>query len=490
MGVGGLAQGTIRQKSSQSCLRSLRTRAWLCPNRGTAPTIAIRRQGLAGPESGLHAVTVTSVTPLSAKSCSRTRRSRVERTGLAAITGATEVLLPVPRGFRGQTPFLAVVSQRVEIKGLMVRSNVATSRKKIGKCPLFVLHARKGAGIIAISMEWMGWEAHPDRHAVSRFFGLTGGFRSLHCSLNSGNIVTWIADKPRRGSVAHRSPPQPVPPPRHFLCARVTRPRPKHSASLSTDLNDDPSTSRPVEFAEVDRLPRPQDEASILDQDLLATADEGTLGVCVRIPFRVPETRIGPWHHFIEGEKDIVNHVRIGVLVDRHGGGGMGAEDDDVAVSNARVSNRFLHPCRDVNHLGPASGADTEFPLSYSHRNSPPATRSHTTVFRIPGTPSPDPWHFPLCTNGMAGEQEEPKGSTLNSLRGFGRVCDLGGAEVTTRQYGTLCSLSHSAVMLLVQSEKCRGLGGRVPEDGHSPVRLGITSARPRRFRATGSGRA
>jgi hypothetical protein len=81
--------------------------------------------------------------------------------------------------------------------------------------------------------------------------------------LNSGIDFPYCFkrhNKPRRGSVVHRSPPQPVPPPRHFFCAA-----PHGAPGLATEAqrmrrgdSARPDGGTPAEDAKTSlRCPRP-----------------------------------------------------------------------------------------------------------------------------------------------------------------------------------------------------------------------------------------
>jgi hypothetical protein len=71
-------------------------------------------------------------------------------------------------------------------------------------------------------------------------------------------------------------------------------------------------------------LPGAQDQNAVFDEDLLAAADERTLGMGIGVALGVTKAGIGSRDHLVEGQKDIVDHVRIGVLIDRDRGGRMG----------------------------------------------------------------------------------------------------------------------------------------------------------------------
>ena len=64
------------------------------------------------------------------------------------------------------------------------------------------------------------------------------------------------------------------------------------AVSLAADLYDYASASWPVELAEVDPLPRPEDQAAVLDEDLFAAPDERALAVRVGVPFAVAIARV------------------------------------------------------------------------------------------------------------------------------------------------------------------------------------------------------
>ena len=97
------------------------------------------------------------------------------------------------------------------------------------------------------------------------FFRLTGLCQDvifLFCSLRKRIDTPSGVDRPRRGSVVHRSPPQPVPPPRPFYARSRINAVNSHSLRAATwnflftaDLNYDFSASGAVEFTEENALP-------------------------------------------------------------------------------------------------------------------------------------------------------------------------------------------------------------------------------------------
>jgi hypothetical protein len=85
----------------------------------------------------------------------------------------------------------------------------------------------------------MGWEVHPETCTIClacltyESEGYVGLFKFIE--------RVYYLIKPRRGSVVHRSPPQPVPPPRHFYFHRRRgrlafryRPNPRNKSTESS----------------------------------------------------------------------------------------------------------------------------------------------------------------------------------------------------------------------------------------------------------------
>lgn len=101
-----------------------------------------------------------------------------------------------------------------------------------------------------------------------------------------------------------------------------------------------------------------------------------------------------------------------------------------------------------------------------------------------PGTLSPDPWHFALFASSMVAEEGDASVLTASPM-----PPDCRGARVACQQSPVLHSsisrlpttrfagknkgqgerICHP-VMLLAQSEKCRGVGGRAPKRWQAPT--------------------
>ena len=61
------------------------------------------------------------------------------------------------------------------------------------------------------------------------------------------------------------------------------------------------------------------------------------MGVAVAFAVAVAATSVRD--QFFEGEQDIMLDIRVGVLVDRHAGRGVGDEDDGVTVPHAGLGD-------------------------------------------------------------------------------------------------------------------------------------------------------
>src|SRR6267143_185531 len=120
----------------------------------------------------------------------------------------------------------------------------------------------------------------------------------------------------------------------------------------SADHGDrQPAVARPVELAEVDRLPASELQLPALHRDGLRRPDQRRLGVRVRIAFLMLVVLALLRHGALEGVQDVGLHVRVGVLVDGDGAGGVRREDRAEAVLHAAALHLRADAGGDVHHL-------------------------------------------------------------------------------------------------------------------------------------------
>jgi len=106
-----------------------------------------------------------------------------------------------------------------------------------------------------------------------------------------------------------------------------------------------------------------------------------------------------------------------------------------------------------------------------------------------PGTLSPDPWHFALCASSMVQKQGDATARATSPMpldcRGARGACQqspvlrrsnlrLPTTRFAGKNKGQGEYICHP-VMLLAQSEKCRGFGGRATKNPGCPSGLMIT---------------
>ncbi len=171
-------------------------------------------------------------------------------------------------------------------------------------------------------------------------------------------MLLSAAYEPRRGSVAHRFPPQPVPPPRLF-CARILRlvcPRRRgpgeHLAiSFSADLDYYPSAAWAVKFTEKNALPGAEAKRFVLYQDLFAAAKQRAFAMGIGIALGMAITGAMMGHQLGQGQKYIVGNGRVGVFVYGNCRRCVRTIDYCIAVGNARLADKRANLACDVNHL-------------------------------------------------------------------------------------------------------------------------------------------
>src|SRR5438067_12110655 len=102
--------------------------------------------------------------------------------------------------------------------------------------------------------------------------------------------------------------------------------------SLRQKLHMDAAFPGAVEFAEVDALPAAQHQLAALHEDRRTGTDQAGLDVRVAVALTVPEALLLLRHGALQPKEDIMPHVRVGILVDGDGGGGMRAVDDAASL--------------------------------------------------------------------------------------------------------------------------------------------------------------
>ena len=114
-----------------------------------------------------------------------------------------------------------------------------------------------------------------------------------------------------------------------------------------------------VELAEVDALPGSEYQMSTFDGHEKTRTDKGTLEVTVAIPFSMPPSLVSR-SNAREAADQVRQHVRVGVLVDRHRRCGVWAEDEGRSSFEAGIPHRLLNEVRHIDELFPPIGAKFE----------------------------------------------------------------------------------------------------------------------------------
>ena len=96
------------------------------------------------------------------------------------------------------------------------------------------------------------------------------------------------------------------------------------------------------------------------------------------IAFNVLIERLAPSHHLVKLLEHIVDHIGIGVLVDRDTGGRMGCIDDNCPILSASGTDHSLNGVGYLDHLASALGLDIErFHRFIIARLRPPPHQAH-----------------------------------------------------------------------------------------------------------------
>lgn len=116
--------------------------------------------------------------------------------------------------------------------------------------------------------------------------------------------------------------------------------------------------ARPVELAKEYTLPATQNEIVLVNDQRDAGSDEAGLDVTVTIALSVAKASLALRDSAIEMQENIVDNVRIGVFVDRHGGGGMWTINNADAATNNRCIKYGSNTVGDVDEFVAHVGLD------------------------------------------------------------------------------------------------------------------------------------
>jgi len=136
---------------------------------------------------------------------------------------------------------------------------------------------------------------------------------------------------------------------------RATRPlqpeTPPHRSSLILHRFDpDLAPARSIKFTEEDALPGSELKLPSLHDDLRRGSHHAGLHMSRRIAFTVAVPAL-PRDHPVEDRLHVRHHVRIGMFINGHAGGGMGHKDRDQAFVQPALFHRILHFVRDLHEF-------------------------------------------------------------------------------------------------------------------------------------------
>ncbi len=112
-----------------------------------------------------------------------------------------------------------------------------------------------------------------------------------------------------------------------------------------------PSGARPIELTEEDSLPGPQRQAPILEWDADTRAKKAGHKMAGAIALAVAVIGLPSRGQTLEVLFDIVDHGRVGVLIDGDGGRCVGNIQDDHPILHAAAPQVLLHFGRDLDQL-------------------------------------------------------------------------------------------------------------------------------------------
>jgi len=162
--------------------------------------------------------------------------------------------------------------------------------------------------------------------------------------------------------VVHRSPPQPVPPPRLFY-SQINPPnilrefefRNRNELLFAPDLDVNFPAAGPVELTEIYSLPCTKHQRFVFYKNLLAAADERAFTMRIGIAFGVSITGAALWKQLLQSQKDIMRDRWVGVFIYRYRRRRVGTVNYHVSVDDAGLLDQRTHLARDVYHLVAAS---------------------------------------------------------------------------------------------------------------------------------------
>ena len=93
--------------------------------------------------------------------------------------------------------------------------------------------------------------------------------------------------------------------------------------------------ARAVELAQVDPLPLPQHELAALYEHMLAAPDQDRLEMAVTVALGVLIKRFPVGDELLKLRQEVMLHVRVGVLLDRHARRGVRDENQDIPILDA-----------------------------------------------------------------------------------------------------------------------------------------------------------
>lgn len=129
--------------------------------------------------------------------------------------------------------------------------------------------------------------------------------------------------------------------------------------TIADHLYLDSAQPRPIELAQVHRLPAPENEGATLDGDPNRRSDQTGQGMPAGVALVVLKTPLVAEQISVGGQQ-IRDDVRVGILVDRDGGGGVRRVDQADAVADLRRADERLHACRHVDKVAVCVGLDGE----------------------------------------------------------------------------------------------------------------------------------
>jgi len=107
---------------------------------------------------------------------------------------------------------------------------------------------------------------------------------------------------------------------------------------MGNTLDQDLPRPGAVEFAEEDRLPGTQNQASPVHEECLGSAEQGCLDVGGGISFHMPVS-IMQGNDLVQLGQNIFRHIGVCVFIDGDGGGGVGNKEMTHPLPHSRFSS-------------------------------------------------------------------------------------------------------------------------------------------------------